>query len=118
MAGSSQCPSDPVSEPSPLYPEAQFGELIGDSAVMRAVFSRLARIAARDTTVLLEGESGTGKELAAKAIHDASLRRAGPFVVVDCGAIPRTLLESELFGHERGAYTGADRARAGAFVRA
>jgi DNA-binding NtrC family response regulator len=85
---------------------------------MRVVFSRLARIAGRDSTLLLEGESGTGKELAAEAVHEASSRSAGPFVVVDCGSIPRALLEAELFGHERGAYTGANRARLGAFVHA
>jgi two-component system, NtrC family, response regulator GlrR len=105
-------------EEVPLHEEDHFGELIGESAVMRAVFSRLSRIAARDTTVLLEGESGTGKELAARAIHQASSRRSGPFVVVDCGSIPRTLVEAELFGHERGAYTGASQARVGAFLRA
>jgi DNA-binding NtrC family response regulator len=101
-----------------LYPEGRFGRLIGDSAAMRAVFSRLARIAGRDATLLLEGESGTGKELAAEAVHEASARSGGPFVVVDCGSIPRALLEAELFGHERGAYTGANRARLGAFVHA
>jgi len=100
-----------------LHPESRFGRLIGESNVMRAVFDRLARIASRDTTLLLEGESGTGKELAAEAVHEASSRRDGPFVVVDCGSIPRTLLEAELFGHERGAYTGASQARPGAFVR-
>jgi two-component system response regulator GlrR len=101
-----------------LHPDSRFGRLIGESNVMRAVFDRLARIAARDTTLLLEGESGTGKELAAEAVHESSVRRDGPFVVVDCGSIPRTLLEAELFGHERGAYTGASQARPGAFVRA
>jgi DNA-binding NtrC family response regulator len=101
-----------------LFPTSRFGGLIGETGVMRALYSRLAMVAARDTTVLLEGESGTGKELAAQAIHEASSRRAGPFVVVDCGSIPRTLLEAELFGHERGAYTGATRARVGAFVLA
>jgi two-component system, NtrC family, response regulator GlrR len=99
-------------------PEGRFGDLIGRSEAMRAAFDRLARAAARDITVLLEGESGTGKELAARAIHDASARARGPFVVVDCGAISPTLVESELFGHERGAYTGANHARQGAFVRA
>jgi DNA-binding NtrC family response regulator len=101
-----------------MHPEGRFGRLIGDSASMRVVFSRLARIAGRDATLLLEGESGTGKELAAEAVHEASSRSAGPFVVVDCGSIPRALLEAELFGHERGAYTGANRARLGAFVHA
>jgi len=101
-----------------LHPEGRFGRLIGDSAAMRVVFTRLARIAGRDATLLLEGESGTGKELAAQAVHEASSRSGGPFVVVDCGSIPRALLEAELFGHERGAYTGANRARLGAFVHA
>src|SRR5882724_10160807 len=101
-----------------LHPEGRFGRLIGDSAAMRVVFSRLARIAGRDATLLLEGESGTGKELAAEAVHEASSRSSGPFVVVDCGSIPRALLEAELFGHEQGAYTGANRARLGAFVHA
>lgn len=96
----------------------RFGRLIGESAGMREVFDRLERIAARDTTVLLEAESGTGKELAAHAIHEASLRRNGPFVVVDCAALARTLIETELFGHERGAYTGASHSRRGAFARA
>jgi two-component system, NtrC family, response regulator GlrR len=106
-----------VSELS-LHPEGRFGGLIGESDVMRAAFDRLARVATREITVLLEGESGTGKELAARAIHEASARRDSPFVVVDCGAISPTLVESELFGHERGAYTGANHARSGAFVRA
>jgi two-component system, NtrC family, response regulator GlrR len=101
-----------------LHPEGRFGKLIGDTKVMRALFARLERVAARDTTLLLEGESGTGKELAARAVHEQSYRRDGPFVVVDCSSIARTLLESELFGHERGAYTGASQARTGAFVRA
>jgi two-component system response regulator GlrR len=102
----------------PLHPANHFGGLFGESAVMRAVFARLARVATRDITVLLEGESGTGKELAARAIHEASARRAGPFVVIDCGAIPHTLIDAELFGHERGAYTGASQPRPGAFVQA
>jgi DNA-binding NtrC family response regulator len=110
----------PVSnaEAPSLHPDKRFGGLIGESAAMRTVFARLARVADRGTTVLLEGESGTGKELAARAIHEQSARRDGPFVVVDCGSISRTLIESELFGHERGAYTGAMQARPGAFVRA
>jgi two-component system, NtrC family, response regulator GlrR len=101
-----------------LHPEQRFGRLVGESRAMRATFARLARAAARDLTVLLEGESGTGKELAAEAIHEASARQGGPFVVMDCAAVPRTLIEAELFGHERGAYTGAIHARSGAFVRA
>jgi two-component system, NtrC family, response regulator GlrR len=94
------------------------GKLIGGSAAMRGVIDRLARVAERDTALLLEGESGTGKELAAEGVHQASQRSGGPFVVVDCGSIARTLIEAELFGHERGAYTGANQAREGAFVRA
>ncbi|HEX3697664.1 MAG TPA: sigma 54-interacting transcriptional regulator [Polyangia bacterium] len=100
-----------------LMPPA-LGALVGDSAAMRLVLDRLARIAERDTALLLEGESGTGKELAAQGVHDASARARGPFVVVDCGSIARSLIESELFGHERGAYTGASQAREGAFVNA
>jgi len=96
----------------------RFGAMIGQSPAMRAVFARLARAAASNATVLLTGETGTGKELAAEAVHAASKRAARPFVVVDCGAIPHDLLESELFGHEKGAFTGAVGARAGAFESA
>jgi DNA-binding NtrC family response regulator len=96
----------------------RFGELVAESLAMREVFAVLELAAASDVTVLLEGETGTGKELAARAIHDASPRRRGPFVAVDCGALPESLLESELFGHVRGAFTGAAQARAGAFQRA
>jgi transcriptional regulator with GAF, ATPase, and Fis domain len=85
---------------------------------MRELFARLERIAASDATVLVTGETGTGKELVAEAIHERSPRAAGPFVVLDCGAIPPNLVESELFGHERGAFTGALGAHAGAFERA
>jgi DNA-binding NtrC family response regulator len=96
----------------------RFGELWGVSAAMQAVFSTLARAALTGTTVLIEGETGTGKEGAAHAIHDASARRQGPFVVVDCGAIPENLIESELFGHEKGAFTGAVSRHVGAFEQA
>jgi two-component system response regulator GlrR len=95
-----------------------FGRLVGASRAMRDAIRRLRAIAARDVTLLLEGESGTGKEVAAEAVHAGGPRRHRPFVVVDCGAIARSLLEAELFGHERGAYTGATHARAGAFVHA
>jgi transcriptional regulator with GAF, ATPase, and Fis domain len=109
-----------IGAPAPPPPTSDicFGELLGESSAMRHVFSRLAKLAPRDTTVLLEGESGTGKELAAAAIHHASPRSHKPFVVVDCASIARTLIESELFGHERGSYTGASHSRVGAFVRA
>jgi DNA-binding NtrC family response regulator len=102
----------------PLAGGDRFGAMVGRSLVMRTAFARLERAAASEATVLLEGESGTGKELAAEAIHAASARRAGPFVGVYCGAIPPELLESELFGHERGAFTGALTARDGAFAAA
>ncbi len=101
-----------------LSKQACFGELIGESEAMRSVFDLLARCAASDSTVLIEGETGTGKEGAAEAIHRASGRRAGPFVVVDCGAIPVNLVESELFGHEKGAFTGAVNRHVGAFEQA
>jgi two-component system nitrogen regulation response regulator NtrX len=89
--------------------------MVGDSAPMRAVRELLARVAASDARVLITGESGTGKELAAAAIHDASARRGKPFVRVNCAAIPRDLVESEMFGHERGAFTGATERRIGRF---
>jgi DNA-binding NtrC family response regulator len=85
---------------------------------MRALFSTLEKAAATDATILIEGETGTGKEATAESIHQASRRRDGPFVVVDCGAIPANLLESELFGSERGAFTGAVASRPGAFETA
>ncbi len=85
---------------------------------MRQLFDLLERAAASDATVLLEGETGTGKEVSAVSIHESSARSTGPFIVVDCGAIPAQLLESELFGYERGAFTGAVSARTGAFEAA
>jgi DNA-binding NtrC family response regulator len=99
----------------PLAREGRFGDLLGESPAMRRLYPLLARCAASDATVLIEGETGTGKELVAEAIHAASARRDGPFVVVDCSALPRQLAESELFGHVRGAFTGADVERTGAF---
>jgi DNA-binding NtrC family response regulator len=96
----------------------RFGELVAESLAMREVFAVLELAAGSDVTVLLEGETGTGKELAARAIHEASARRKAPFVAIDCGALPEALLESELFGHVKGAFTGASQSRAGAFLRA
>jgi DNA-binding NtrC family response regulator len=93
-------------------------ELIGDSPVMGSVFETVARVARSSATVLLTGESGTGKEVVARALHWASDRSRGPFVAVNCAAIPEHLLESELFGHERGAFTGAVARRVGRFERA
>ena len=96
----------------------QFGELVAESLAMRQVFALLELVAPGDSTLLIGGESGTGKELVARAVHAHSARRGGPMVVLDCGALPEALLESELFGHVKGAFTGAQSAREGAFVRA
>jgi transcriptional regulator with PAS, ATPase and Fis domain len=102
----------------PLSSSARFGEAVGGTLVMRALFARLEVAAATQETVLLVGESGTGKELLARAIHDASPRRGSSFVVFDCSAVAPTLIESELFGFVRGAFTGADRDHAGIFEQA
>ena len=102
----------------PLSPHDRFGRLIGRSLPMRAAFALLEPAAASHSTVLLQGESGTGKDLAAESIHQLSSRRDGPFIVVDCGAIPANLLETELFGFEAGAFTGATKQRIGAFEAA
>ncbi len=101
-----------------LSPRDHFGRLRGASLVMRAIYPLLEAAANGFTTVLLQGESGTGKDLAAEAIHLEGTRRDGPFVIVDCGAIPKNLLEVELFGHETGAFTGSGAARKGAFEAA
>ncbi|RJR40108.1 MAG: HAMP domain-containing protein [Deltaproteobacteria bacterium] len=95
-----------------------FGELIGKDPKMRVIYQLIEDVAPADATVLIQGESGTGKELAARAIHQHSLRKDGPFVVINCSAYPATLLESELFGHEKGAFTGALRQKAGRFEQA
>jgi two-component system response regulator HydG len=100
-------------------PDAEpFGDLVGTSAVMRRLFGVLKRIAAHDYSVLVVGESGTGKELAARAIHDQGARSSGPFVPINCAALPENLVESTLFGHEKGAFTGATQRQDGAFHRA
>ena len=102
----------------PVSPHDRFGELLGASFEMRVTYARLERLAQNDATALILGETGTGKDVAARSLHHASSRRAGPFVAVDCGAIPEHLCESELFGHVRGAFTGATHHRKGVFEEA
>lgn len=113
--GNSQFKASAVGSPSliPLSMGGRFGEAVGNSIVMRALFAKLERASATAETILLLGESGTGKEVLARAVHEASPRRNEPFVVLDCGAVSSSLLEAELFGHTRGAFTGAGVARIG-----
>jgi two-component system nitrogen regulation response regulator GlnG len=94
------------------------GEIVGQSAAMQEVYKAIGRTAPQDVTVLIVGESGTGKELVARSLHQHSRRSDGPFLAINCAAIPEQLLESELFGHEKGAFTGADRLRPGKFEQA
>jgi DNA-binding NtrC family response regulator len=101
-----------------LSTDPRWGRALGTSEAMRRLFAVLPRLAESDSTILLEGETGTGKGLLAEAIHEASARATGPFVVLDCGSIPPSLIESELFGHEKGAFTGAQAARVGGFEAA
>jgi transcriptional regulator with GAF, ATPase, and Fis domain len=118
--GSSQIRLDVLAEKvsDSLSPKLGFGKMVGESAAMREVFALLERVAPTDETVLITGETGTGKELCARSIVSKSGRAQGPLVVVDCGAMPPNLLESELFGHVRGAFTGAVSEYRGAFERA
>ncbi|HJL26731.1 MAG TPA: sigma-54 dependent transcriptional regulator, partial [Polyangiaceae bacterium LLY-WYZ-15_(1-7)] len=96
----------------------EYAGMLGRSPVMRALFRQVDRVASSEVTVLLRGESGAGKELVARAIHDQGPRARGPFVALNCAAVAETLQEAELFGHEKGAFTGADRRRAGRFEQA
>ena len=96
----------------------RFGHLVGKSEPMRLVYEQVARVAGTSVTVFVTGESGTGKELVARTVHDLSRRRARPFLAVNCGAISPHLIESEIFGHERGSFTGAERQHQGFFERA
>ncbi|MBI4953850.1 MAG: sigma-54-dependent Fis family transcriptional regulator [Myxococcales bacterium] len=98
--------------------EASFEQMLAKSPQMRAIFKTISKVADYKTTALITGESGVGKELVARALHQRSTRRDGPFVAVNCAAIPETLLESELFGHKRGAFTDASQDRAGLFEQA
>jgi pSer/pThr/pTyr-binding forkhead associated (FHA) protein len=95
-----------------------FGELVGASLEMRRLYAMLERVSPTDTTVLVQGETGTGKDVVARSIHAGSKRAAGPFVPLDCGAIPEALFESELFGHMRGSFSGAVADRKGVFEEA
>ena len=110
----------PVEEPQVVAASERmsFGEMVGRSNAIRSVFGLLERMAGSNASVLIGGETGTGKELVARAVHKGGPRASGPFVAVDCGAIAANLVESELFGHVRGAFTGATETRAGAFERA
>ncbi len=103
---------------APVIREERYGDLVGRSPVMRELYERIEQVAASDCTVLVLGETGTGKELVAETIHRRSFRSHRKFVVLDCGAIPSTLVDSELFGHERGSFTGAVGTYVGAFERA
>ncbi|MFH1807462.1 MAG: sigma 54-interacting transcriptional regulator [Pseudomonadota bacterium] len=119
-AGSVELRFEPLYKPVEVVPSEQtrYGSLVGRSLAMRQIFALLDRVAHTEATVIILGETGTGKGAVAKALHDHSLRKDGPFVVVDCGAIAENLVESELFGHEKGSYTGATSTRRGALEQA
>jgi DNA-binding NtrC family response regulator len=110
-------PDEEVVEPEPLE-QASLGSIVGADTKMRQLFKLMSDVAATTATVLIEGETGTGKELIAEEIHNHSPRRDGPFVVFDCGSVPRELIESMLFGHVKGSFTGAITDRRGSFAEA
>ena len=119
-AGSATLRYEPLTDvvEIPLAAQDRFGGVVGRSVCMREIFATLDKVAPSDLTVLVEGETGTGKEVVARAIHEHSRRASGPFVVLDCTAVARTLSESQLFGHEQGAFTGAVSRHRGAFEQA
>jgi DNA-binding NtrC family response regulator len=116
-AGAAELKFTPFEERIQILPseKEKLGEMVGRSLLVRQIFGLIERIAPTDATVLIEGETGTGKDVLARTIHQLSKRKDSPFVVVDCGAVSGTLIESELFGHEKGAFTGAANQRLGAF---
>jgi len=118
IAKTSQLPQEIQTLRTELGQSGRFGSLVVRSPAMQRTCELIARIAPSSASVLITGESGTGKDVVASAIHDLSRRRHGPFVPVNCGAISPALMESELFGHERGSFTGADRRHRGVFERA
>ena len=115
--GSCELKFTPFEERIEILPseKEQLGEMVGKSSAMREIFGLIEKIAPTDATVLIEGETGTGKDMIARTLHLLSPRHDAPFIVVDCGAVAGTLIESELFGHEKGSFTGAVTARQGAF---
>src|SRR5436309_11495904 len=114
-ADSSRLMSEPVGLGEPA---ASRDALVGKSPAMQAIYKEIGRVASKPVNVLIRGETGTGKELIARALYQHSDRATAPFIAINCAAIPETLLESELFGHERGAFTGADARRIGRFEQA
>ena len=118
--GNTDIKFQPVDELLRIVPSdrERFGDIIGRNRTMREIYAILEKIAPTDATVIIEGETGTGKEVVARTLHNRSRRREGPFIVFDCGAVPENLIESELFGHERGSFTGASSTRQGVFEMA
>jgi DNA-binding NtrC family response regulator len=112
------CFDEESQTPVSPFPENNFCGIYGQSMAMRLLFDRIHKVASTDMTVLIQGETGTGKEMVARSIHDLSKRSNKPYVVINCGAISASLIESELFGHEKGAFTGADQKHVGAFEQA
>lgn len=115
--GNTDIKFQPIDEQLRIVPSdrERYGEIIGRHRSMREIYAILEKIAPTDTTVVIEGETGTGKEVVARTVHQQSRRKGGPFMVFDCGAVPENLIESELFGHEKGAFTGAISTRRGIF---